>query len=247
MKALTIVSSIVFLHVLAFVVLVNGCSTRASRTRMQDRQPVVVNNEPAIEEPSVGEPVEGFGKSESEPTVEPERPAVSQPAQPEEETTIYVVKQNDSLWVIAKKHKTTVDAICKANGINKNVILRVGMKLKMPAGKTESAAETSAAPANGTTYTVKKGDALSIIARRNGISVKELKQANKLTSDNIRIGQKLIIPAKNASADKAPQPASNDKDAAPVAPASVPAEPAGPEAPEVQESADLDISAEPIE
>ena len=43
-------------------------------------------------------------------------------------------------------------------------------------------------------YTVKKGDTLGAIARRNGTSVKALKRANGLKSDLIHINQKLTLP-----------------------------------------------------
>lgn len=44
-------------------------------------------------------------------------------------------------------------------------------------------------------YTVTRGDTLSEIARRNQVSLPALRQANSLTNDVIRIGQKLVIPA----------------------------------------------------
>lgn len=43
-------------------------------------------------------------------------------------------------------------------------------------------------------YTVKKGDTLYSIANQYGISVDALKKANNLTSNNLTIGQTLIIP-----------------------------------------------------
>lgn len=43
-------------------------------------------------------------------------------------------------------------------------------------------------------YTVKKGDNLSKIAANNGVSLDRLRRANNLSGDNIRIGQRLIIP-----------------------------------------------------
>ena len=43
-------------------------------------------------------------------------------------------------------------------------------------------------------YVVRKGDTLSGIAHKNGISVSQLKRRNGLTKDLIRIGQKLKIP-----------------------------------------------------
>ncbi len=42
-------------------------------------------------------------------------------------------------------------------------------------------------------YTVRKGDTLSKIASRHGISVARLKKLNGLKSDNIRVGQKLKV------------------------------------------------------
>ena len=43
----------------------------------------------------------------------------------------YVVKKGDTLSAIARKYGTTVDKICKLNGINKNSILRLGQKLRV--------------------------------------------------------------------------------------------------------------------
>lgn len=44
-------------------------------------------------------------------------------------------------------------------------------------------------------YKVVSGDTLSVIAQRNGVSLQRLRQVNKLSSDKIRIGQVLRIPA----------------------------------------------------
>ena len=44
-------------------------------------------------------------------------------------------------------------------------------------------------------YTVRKGDTLSEIARREGVSVPALKTRNRLRGDLIRVGQKLVVPS----------------------------------------------------
>ena len=58
---------------------------------------------------------------------------------------------------------------------------------------------------SGGTYTVASGDTLYGIARRTGVSVATLKQANALPADgSIRIGQKLSIPGATTVAAAAP-------------------------------------------
>lgn len=50
-------------------------------------------------------------------------------------------------------------------------------------------------PASGTSYTVRSGDTLYAVARRNGITLSKLAEANGLSvTDHLRIGQTLIIP-----------------------------------------------------
>jgi len=54
-------------------------------------------------------------------------------------------------------------------------------------------------------YTVKAGDSLSRIARRNNTTVSALLKLNGLKNDNLQVGQKLRVPAvAKASASKAP-------------------------------------------
>jgi spore germination protein YaaH len=55
-------------------------------------------------------------------------------------------------------------------------------------------------------YVVQPGDSLYLIARRFGISVEELKQANQLTSNVIYVGQRLYIPGTNQAITYVVQP-----------------------------------------
>lgn len=77
--------------------------------------------------------------------------------------------------------------------------LRIGVSIVIPrnADSLQSAAPSNASgepPANGKVYSVEKGDTLIRIARRNGITLQALREANELRSDRILIGQKLKIP-----------------------------------------------------
>nr|AIA85640.1 LysM [uncultured Comamonas sp.] len=51
-------------------------------------------------------------------------------------------------------------------------------------------------------YTVRRGDTLSGIASRHGVSSATIVRANKLKSSNVRIGQTLVIPGGKTTAAK---------------------------------------------
>lgn len=100
-----------------------------------------------------------------------------------------------------------------------------------PAIETKPSLAPMPAPAAKATsnYTVVKGDTLSGIAHKNGTTVTALKQANNLSSDTIRIGQKLTIPTPSESGQKevaAPKKTVHKKSTAKAAPKKEGAEPA---------------------
>lgn len=64
-----------------------------------------------------------------------------------------------------------------------------------PAPSSSSRSSSSASSSSShSRYTVKKGDTLYSLARKNGTSVAKIKSANGMSSDLIRIGQTLKIP-----------------------------------------------------
>ncbi len=127
---------------------------------------------------------------------------------PAAEAKTYVVKKGDSLYKIAKAEKVTIEQLAKANNLTKTSLLKVGQKLTIPAAlaKTEpaptpsstvaAATSTPSAPTAGNVYEVKSGDSLWKIAKNNSTTVAAIKQANNLTKDTLKVGQKLTIPAK---------------------------------------------------
>ncbi|MBS7020508.1 MAG: LysM peptidoglycan-binding domain-containing protein [Firmicutes bacterium] len=96
--------------------------------------------------------------------------------------TEYVVRSGDSLYKIANAYQTTVDELMRLNNL-KSSILNIGQVLRVPTTNISS----------GTTYTVKAGDSLWNIAQRYNTTVADLKRKNNLTSDNLSIGQVLVI------------------------------------------------------
>jgi len=107
------------------------------------------------------------------------------PDQPEQRptTTTYRVRRGDTLGEIAGRHGVSIAEVRRWNSLSTTVI-RVGQRLTIH----ENGA--SAAPK---TYNVRRGDSLSVIARKHGVSIDDLKRWNSLRSSRIRVGQTLKI------------------------------------------------------
>jgi LysM repeat protein len=156
-------------------------------------------------------------------------PAVTEPTA----GTEYVVASGDTLAKIAKANGVSLKALKAANPNVDPKKLKVKQKLIIPGKTAESTTaagtgttpttDASATSASGATYKVKSGDTLTRIAKRNGVSVKALRAANSLTTDHLKVGQKLTIPAKaEAAAPAATVTPAPDATATPV-PAAAPA------------------------
>ncbi|AKC65336.1 MULTISPECIES: C40 family peptidase [Bacillus] len=108
------------------------------------------------------------------------------------------VQKGDSLSVLAKKYKTTVSKIKSDNKLKSNTIY-VGQTLKVNGTSSKKVTKTSKtttkvkASSATATHKVVKGDTLSKIGKKYGMTVKELKSLNKLKTDLIKIGQKLKV------------------------------------------------------
>lgn len=111
---------------------------------------------------------------------------------------MYTVKSGDSLYSIARKYNTTVNAIKDLNNLTTNN-LSIGQILRIPEMYTK---EEDMLPPNYTNYTVKKGDTIYSIARNNNISVDTLVQDNSLSNTNLSIGQILKIRVTNEEVEE---------------------------------------------
>ena len=103
----------------------------------------------------------------------------------------YVVKRGDTLWDIARAHGVSIRNIKRANSLTSNRIY-TGRKLKIPVSSKDS-------KGSGKYYTVRRGDSLTRISKKYGVSVRAIKKLNGLRGDTIHPNMKLQIPQKTSS------------------------------------------------
>jgi LysM repeat protein len=131
----------------------------------------------------------------------------------------HTIASGQRLGSIAKRYGVSIDAVCTANGIERNQRLRVGEKLLIPSKEDKDGsltrrqygpperkeardgapAETLLAstrePVRPSTHTVYAGQRLETIAKRYQVSVDALCEVNRIRRrDKLKPGQVLVIP-----------------------------------------------------
>lgn len=162
-------------------------------------------------EPERFEPTRPEGDFNASGTVEPLEPMQSsgsgQFITVEEDTfTSHTVASGDSLWKISRQYKVDLNDLLKLNNLEKEAVLQINQIIKVPTEGSQAAVATispdvyqpTGLTAETMPYTVQGGDTLTRISRQHGVSVAQIKSANNMASDIIRIGQELMIPVEGA-------------------------------------------------
>lgn len=107
--------------------------------------------------------------------------------------TTYVVKSGDTVSGIAARYGVTTASLLALNGLTAKSIIYPGQRLRISGATPTSAPKASTSTSK--TYTVKRGDTVSQIAKTHGVSVQAVLSANGLKATSIIYpGQKLTIP-----------------------------------------------------
>jgi LysM repeat protein len=130
----------------------------------------------------------------------------------------YAVKPGDSLYGISKSFGVSIEALKRTNGLEgdslkpKQVLTIPSLREKKTdeiAGKSSSSPskKTSAKVVKRTSgkmdsYVVQKGDTLSSISRKVGLSIDEMKKMNSLHTSALKIGQVLLLPKAESRLDE---------------------------------------------
>ena len=119
---------------------------------------------------------------------------------PQQAYVWHKVRPGETMSTIARRYRTSVSSIMRANRLRRSHYIMAGKKLKIPRkGYTTLAVSSSNASKNSPTfrYRVRRGDSLWILAKRYGTTTKTIQTLNNISSTRLYIGQMLNIPDLN--------------------------------------------------
>ncbi|MEJ2282922.1 MAG: LysM peptidoglycan-binding domain-containing protein [Desulfobacterales bacterium] len=106
------------------------------------------------------------------------------------------VRNGETLSVIARKYRTNVRSIMRANNLRRSNYIVAGRRLKIPRrGYMPNKPHTVPEPRDGQAvkHVVRKGDSLYTIAKKYRTTTKKIQELNNLTTTTLHKGQILII------------------------------------------------------
>lgn len=152
-------------------------------------------------------------------------------AQGKPSVVMHKVVAGETLASIAEQYGVTVAEIKDSNNLRRNAV-RVGQQLRIATNSSQGVLESTVAAVNGkngssdstkkattakktsnktstkkttanpTTHKLKNGESLYSLSKKYGVSIDAIKKANGMTSDKLRAGQSIKIPAKTSSGTK---------------------------------------------
>ncbi|MEN9571606.1 MAG: hypothetical protein RL172_2837, partial [Bacteroidota bacterium] len=108
----------------------------------------------------------------------------------------YKVQPGETVYDVAQKNGIQLAYLLQYNHITRKTVLQPGSKIWLQPAKSDAEAATALPPANKATtqyHAVQAKEGLYSISRKYGVTVQQLKEWNNLSSDNLSIGQQLVV------------------------------------------------------
>ncbi|MFT7470474.1 MAG: membrane-bound lytic murein transglycosylase D [Kiritimatiellia bacterium] len=106
----------------------------------------------------------------------------------------YVVERGDSLSVIARRFNTSVTRLASLNQLQSRNRIQIGQRLLLPQDNSQPTSVAAVVSQDGS-YTVRRGDTVSLIAARYGVTERALLGVNGIQDPHrIYPGQQLTMP-----------------------------------------------------
>jgi len=106
----------------------------------------------------------------------------------------YVVERGDSLSVIARRFNTSVTRLASLNQLQSRNRIQIGQRLLLPQDSSQQTSVAAVVTEDGS-YTVRRGDTVSLIAARYGVTEQALLGVNGIQDPHrIYPGQQLTMP-----------------------------------------------------
>jgi len=130
------------------------------------------------------------------------------------------VQEGETLTEIARRYRTTTQAIAQVNSLKQGWTIQVGERLTIPVTPSRGGRGVVTADGSRIRYVVQRGDTVSSIARDFDVTMAQVRKWNKLRSSQLRAGRVLVI----YSTDLAPPPSTVARTKQPVESADTPSE-----------------------
>lgn len=106
-------------------------------------------------------------------------------------TGVYIVQPGDTLGQIAEAHGMGLSVLRNLNDFGgRRTRIYPGQRITVSADAPARASSSASGP---TSYRIRRGDTLSKIARRFGVTIADIRQWNEMSSDRIVAGDRLTI------------------------------------------------------
>ena len=137
-----------------------------------------------------------------------EIPAYTPPAaSPRTKYRYHRVRKGETISTIARRYRSSIKAIARANRLNKRYTIRAGQTLKIPtkyyaeSSPDESSPRRRVSSGKTVAHTVRAGDSLWVLARKYGTTTNTIRRLNGLSNSNLYIGQKLKISSSDSATE----------------------------------------------